>query len=186
MPAAGFPVQYKGIAPGAQVISVKALGATGGGLTSDVIAGIDWSITNKNTYNIRVINMSLGHPVFESYKTDPLCQAVERAVNAGIVVVVAAGNAGKGSAGNTVYGGINSPANDPSVITVGALDTHYTIARSDDTIASYSSRGPTVVDGLIKPDIVAPGNKVIAWPNRDSSLFTDYPANRVYAPGKHR
>ena len=77
-PGTGFPVQYKGIAYGAKVISVRVLGGDGVGLTSNVIAGLDWCITNKSYYNIRVINLSLGHPVFESYKTDPLCQAVER------------------------------------------------------------------------------------------------------------
>ena len=70
------------------------LGADGSGLTSDVIAGIDWAISHKQQYNIRVINLSLGHPVMEPAATDPLCEAVERAYEAGIVVVAAAGNAG--------------------------------------------------------------------------------------------
>jgi serine protease AprX len=103
-------------------------------------------------------------------------------VNAGIVVVVAAGNYGKGDIG-TVFGGITSPANDPLAITVGSVDTKGTVARSDDAVDSYSSRGPTAIDGLIKPDIVAPGNKIIAFPYYGSRLFQDYPANRVYAPG---
>jgi serine protease AprX len=182
-PGSGHAVKYMGVAPGAKVIGVRVLGSDGSGSTSDVISGIDWVISHKSTYNIRVINLSLGHPVFESYKTDPLCQAVERAVAHGIVVVVAAGNFGSNADGTTVYGGITSPANDPAVITVGAVDTHGTIARSDDTIASYSSRGPTAIDGLIKPDIVAPGNKVIAYPNRYSNLYLNNPSNRVYPKG---
>ena len=79
-PGTGFPVQYKGIAPGAHVISLRVLGADGSGLAGNVIAALDWCITNKSLYNIRVINLSLGQPVFESYTTDPFCQAVERAV----------------------------------------------------------------------------------------------------------
>ncbi|MEJ7711981.1 MAG: S8 family serine peptidase [Pyrinomonadaceae bacterium] len=93
-----------------------------------------------------------------------MCQAVGRAVDAGIVVVVAAGNWGKDSNGRTIYGGILSPANSPRVITVGATNTQWTNnrqsdVRSDDTVASYSSRGPTLADGLVKPDLIAPGNK---------------------------
>jgi subtilisin family serine protease len=131
----------------------------GVGTVANVIAGINWVIQNKSTYNIRVINLSLGTPIAQSYKTDPLCQAVGRAVDAGIVVVAAAGNWGKDSYGNTIYGGILSPANSPRVITVGAVNTQLTNKRSDDVVASYSSRGPTLVDGIVKPDLVAPGNR---------------------------
>jgi serine protease AprX len=73
------PLYTGGIAPGAQLINVRVLGGDGSGLTSDVIDGIDWAIANRAKYNIRVINLSLGHPVTESYTTDPLCEAVERA-----------------------------------------------------------------------------------------------------------
>jgi len=73
---------------------------------------------------------------------------------------VAAGNWGKDAQGHTIYGGILSPANSPRVITVGAVNTQQTAVRSDDTVATYSSRGPTLVDGTMKPDLVAPGNKL--------------------------
>ncbi len=86
--------QYAGIAPGAHIISLRALGADGSGDTSDVIAAIDWAIENRAQYGIRIINLSLSRPVFESYRTDPLCQAAKRAVDAGMVVVAAAGNHG--------------------------------------------------------------------------------------------
>ena len=96
------------------------------------------------TRNIRVINLSLGRPVYESYTLDPLCQAVEQAWKAGIVVVVAAGNEGRNNAANTSgYGTITAPGNDPYVITVGAMNTKGTPSRADDVIASYSSKGPT-------------------------------------------
>ena len=150
------------MAPGANLISLRVIGADGTGSTSDVIRAIHWAIRNKARYNIRVINLSLGHAVEESYKDDPLCEAVERAVNAGIVVVAAAGNRGKDDAGHSIYGGIESPGNDPYVITVGALNTHGTVARSDDELTTYSSKGPTAIDGLIKPDIAAPGNKIVS------------------------
>ena len=161
MPGSGFPERYRGVAPGSRLVSLKVLDGLGSGNTSDVLAALDWCIKNKDRYQIRVINLSLGHQPFESYKTDPLCQMVEACVRNGIVVVVAAGNYGKGADGTTVYGGITSPGNDPAAITVGAINCHGTITRRDDDVASYSSRGPTAIDGLIKPDLVAPGNKII-------------------------
>ena len=105
--------------------------------------------------------MSLGRPVRESYTKDPLCQAVEKAWKAGIVVVVAAGNEGRFQS-TSGYATITSPANDPLVITVGAMKTMATASRADDLIASYSSKGPTLIDHVVKPDIVAPGNRVIS------------------------
>ncbi len=115
------------------------------------------------------MNLSLGTAITQSYKTDPLCQAVAKAWDSGIVVVVAAGNWGKDSFGNTIYGGILSPANSPKVITVGATNTQQTNQRSDDVVTSYSSRGPTLVDGIVKPDLVAPGNMTGAAQTADSS-----------------
>ncbi|MGH9906035.1 MAG: S8 family serine peptidase, partial [Pyrinomonadaceae bacterium] len=155
---AGSPT-YGGVATGANIIDVRVLNSRGMGTVSNVIAGINWVIQNRATYNIRVMNLSLGTPITQSYKTDPLCQAVGRAVDAGIVVVVAAGNWGKDSFENTIYGGILSPANSPKVITVGETNTQQTNQRSDDVVTTYSSRGPTLVDGLVKPDLVAPGNQ---------------------------
>lgn len=128
---------FKGIAPGANIINLRALDQNGEGTDSGVIAAIGKAIQLKSTYNIRVINLSLGRPVYESYAVDPLCQAVEAAWRAGIVVVVAAGNNGR-----VGYGTINAPGNDPYVITVGAMKTMGTPQRSDDLVASYSSKGP--------------------------------------------
>src|SRR5438874_8671621 len=124
------------------------------GLESDVISAIQQAISLKNTYNIRVINLSLGHPVYESYTLDPLCQAVEAAWKAGIVVVTAAGNEGRNNdAGTQGYGTIAAPGNDPFVITVGAMNSQHTATRSDDIMTSYSSKGPTALDHIIKPDV---------------------------------
>src|SRR5204863_3858779 len=105
----------------------------GAGSDSSVIAAINRAIQLKNTYNIRVINLSIGRPIRESYKLDPLCQAVEQAWAAGITVVVAAGNNGRYSA-TKGYGTITSPGNDPYVLTVGATNTMYTNMLGDDHV----------------------------------------------------
>ena len=93
---------YTGIAPGANIINLRVLDSHGSGRASYVLAAVDWIMTNRADYNIRVVNMSLGMPAIDSYKNDPLCLAVRRMVDAGIVVVVAAGNTGKNSAGEKV------------------------------------------------------------------------------------
>ena len=113
-------------------------------------------------YNLRIINLSLGHPVLEAAADDPLCQAVQRAVDAGILVVAAAGNFGKTADGRPIVGGIVSPGNAPAALTVGALNTKGTVQRSDDVMATYSSRGPTMIDGVLKPELVAPGNRIVS------------------------
>src|SRR5438034_7006291 len=132
--------KYSGVAPGAYLVNLRVLGDDGSGTASDVIEAIDWAIDHRADYNIGVINLSLGAPVLQPDRDDPLCEAVERAVRAGITVVAAAGNFGKLPDGQAVRGGIVSPGNSPWAITVGALDTHGTPERSDDTVASYSSR----------------------------------------------
>src|SRR3989441_2976092 len=158
-----FSHTFKGIAPNANIINLRVLDQNGAGTDSSAIAAIQTAISLKSTYNIRVINLSLGRQFYESYTVDPLCQAVEAAWNAGIVVVAAAGNQGRSDSASTEgYGTIAAPGNDPYVITVGAMKTANTPTRSDDTIASYSSKGPTAFDYVVKPDIVAPGNQVIS------------------------
>ncbi len=169
-----YQTPFRGVAPQASLISLRVIGADGTGLTSDVIGAIQWAVRHRHQYNIRVINLSLGHAVEESYQDDPLCEAVERAVQAGIVVVAAAGNRGKNSAGESVYGTIESPANDPYAIAVGALNTHGTVQRSDDELASYSAKGPTAIDGLLKPDLAAPGNKIVSAEAAGSALAVQY------------
>lgn len=169
----------KGIAPDSSIVDLQVLDGTGAGTDSSVIAAIDRAIQLKTLLNIRVINLSLGRPIYETYKQDPLCQAVEAAWKAGIVVVVAAGNNGRdNSVGNDGYGTIQSPANDPYVITVGAMKAMGTYTRTDDLIASYSSKGPSGVDFVVKPDLVAPGNNVVSLKSRNSLLASD-PATAV-------
>jgi serine protease AprX len=115
-----------------------------------------------------------------SVATDPLCQAVERAWRAGIVVVVAAGNDGRNnSAGTQGYATITSPGNSPYAITVGAMKTMDTVLRVDDEIASYSSKGPTAIDHIVKPDLVAPGNRMISVNTAWQGISNEYPDNGV-------
>ena len=105
---------------------------------------------------------------------------MKAAWEAGIVVVAAAGNMGRdNSFENQGYGTVMSPGNSPYVITVGAMKTRTTPNRSDDHIASYSSKGPTVIDHIVKPDLVAPGNRISSV--RDGGyLTTTYPENNVH------
>jgi serine protease AprX len=174
-----------GSAPAVKLIDVRVLGATGVGYTSDVIAGIDWAVANRSKYGIRVINLSLGHAVSEPAAIDPLCQAVARAVQAGVVVVASAGNYGLTSAGDPVLGGISSPGNSPYAITVGSVDTKGTVDRSDDVVAAYSSKGPTRYDLAVKPDVVAPGTKVVSLEASGSYLSRTYPAWHIAGSGKN-
>ena len=175
-----YTATFKGIAPNARLINLRVLDENGQGQDSTVIQAIQEAISLKNTYNIRVINLSLGRPVFESYTLDPLCQAVEAAWQAGIVVVVAAGNNGRDdSLGTNGYATITAPGNDPYVITVGAMKTMGTATRGDDLIASYSSKGPSFIDHIVKPDIVAPGNRIISLLADRSQLEQGYAENLV-------
>lgn len=182
----GFSKTFMGIADNANLINLRVLDENGYGSDSEVIAAIQKAISLKRTYNIRVMNLSLGHPVYESYKLDPLCQAVEAAWKAGIVVVVAAGNEGRNDSAHTDgYGTIASPGDDPYVVTVGAMKPMGSATRADDQIASYSSKGPTLFDHIVKPDIVAPGNMMISvLDSSNATLVKAFPGN-IVAPGSY-
>ena len=176
---AGSDGTVKGVAPEADLVAVKVLSGNGGGSVSTVIAGLDWVGDNAQALNIRVVNLSLGAAPQESSNTDPLCAAVRRLVRRGVVVVVSAGNKGKDPSGVLRYGGISSPGNEASAITVGALNTWTTANRSDDTVCGFSSRGPTYIDNRRKPDLVAPGNRIVSVRSPGSYLDLNYPLNQV-------
>jgi subtilisin family serine protease len=161
-----------GVAPGASLYDVRVLNSDGIGDVGDALAGIDWVIYHAKEYNIRVLNISLATDSTDSYLTDPLCRAVRNAVAAGVTVVVAAGNFGYTADGRERYGSITSPGNEPSAITVGSANPHGSSNRGDDTVNFFSSRGPTrggildaagvrQHDNILKPDLVAPGNRLI-------------------------
>jgi serine protease AprX len=171
---------YVGVAPAVNLVDLRALDAFGAGTDSTVIAAIEQAIALQNRYNIQVINLSLGRGIAVSYTQDPLCQAVESAWQAGIVVVVAAGNYGRVSIdGSNGYGTITAPGNDPDVITVGALNSTGSSSQSAEIMTSYSSKGPTTYDHVVKPDIMAPGNNIVSLTAPGATLEALFPAQLV-------
>jgi serine protease AprX len=164
--------QKAGIAPGASLVVLKVLDANGQGSIANIIAALNWVAANYQTYNIRVVNMSVGARVKESYWTDPLTLATKKVADLGITVVAAAGNFGSNSLGQLQYGGIAAPGNAPWVLTVGASSTMGTVTRNDDTMASFSSSGPTPIDYSAKPDLVAPGVGTVSLAAVGSTFYT--------------
>jgi len=160
--------RYIGIAPEANLINLRVNDGTGAAPTSAIMNAILWAVLNKDTFNIRVMNLSLQATVQEGYQTSPIDAAVEYAWLKGIVVVVAAGNNGPNSA-------LYAPANDPYVITVGATDDHGSATAADDTLAGFSTYGVTQ-DGFSKPDFVAPGRRIITTLAPNSNFALNYPA----------
>jgi serine protease AprX len=148
--------RYMGVAPKANLVSVKVSDDSGDTTVLDVIYGLQFAVDHRDDMGIRVVNLSLSSAAAESYRTDPLDAASEAAWFAGIVVVAAAGNDGLNSDSVSF-----APGNDPFVITAGALDDKGTSILTDDIVAGWSSRGVTQ-DGFTKPDVLAPGNKLVA------------------------
>ncbi|MBI3977089.1 MAG: S8 family peptidase [Chloroflexi bacterium] len=163
--------KYIGIAPEANIINLRVSDELGMSYLSDVVNAINWAVDNRQTYTIRVMNLSLVSSVAESATTSVLDAAVERAWLSGIFVVVAAGNYGP----NTL---LYPPANDPFVVTVGAADTMGTLNQADDTIAWWSSYG-TTQDGYTKPDVAAPGRWIIAPMASKTATLVQAAPNRV-------
>jgi serine protease AprX len=162
---------YEGAAPETRLVSVKVAGWDGATDVSTVIAGLQWVVSNRARFNIRVVNLSWGTDGTQGYGVDPLDRAVERAWAAGLIVVVSAGNQGPAT------GTIAKPADDPFVITVGAADTNGSASSSDDTIAPFSSSGPTA-DGVAKPDVLAPGVSIVSDRAPGSTIDAFRPAAR--------
>jgi serine protease AprX len=161
---------YVGVAPRANIISVKVSDNSGVSTSSNLVAGMQWIYENKDTYNIRVVNISLNSSTASNYNSDPIDAAAEILWFNGIVVVA--------SAGNTGSTGLTAPANDPFVITVGAADDHGTNGMTDDTMASFSAYG-TTSNGVSKPDLVAPGVNIVSRRSNSSALAASHPSNRV-------
>jgi serine protease AprX len=168
--------RFAGIAPEAGLVSVRVLDDVGRGRSSDALAGLEWVLAHKDQYGIRVLNLSLGHPVFEAPELDPLVQAVDALWDAGVVVVCSAGNDGRSG-----HGTITSPCNSRKVVTVGALNDHGTLDTTYHTVTTYSSRGPSRVNLVAKPDLIAPGNRIVSTLAAGSYLDVTYPERRVAA-----
>lgn len=165
---------YMGVAPEANLIDVRVMNDRGHGNTSNVVQGLQWVFNNRAFYNIRIVNLSLNSRIPESYHKSALNAALEVLWFNQIVVVVSAGNGGK----QRLY----PPANDPFVITVGAVDDKGTVSTTDDTLSPFSAYGMTA-DGFLKPDLVAPGSNIISLlASDDSNLTTAYPNNVIIAP----
>ncbi len=162
--------QWKGVAPGANLVSVKVAGTDGSTDVSVVIAGLQWVVANKALYIIRVLNLAFGTDSQQSYSIDPLDYAVEQAWFSGVVVVASAGN--RGPSANTV----NKPGDDPFIVTVGAADNHNTTDRSSVTVAPFSSWG---TPGYSKPDVIAPGITIVSLRAAGSSIDTAFPDARI-------
>jgi subtilisin family serine protease len=162
---------FLGMAPDAHIVNVKVADSEGATDVSQVIAAIDWVVQHRydNDLNIRVLNLSFGTDGVQDYQLDPLAHAAEVAWRKGLVVVVAAGNGGYGSAK------LNNPAYDPYVMAVGAADGNGTYVAADDTIPEFSSCG----DALRGPDLVAPGKSVVSLRSFLSSADRLYPEARV-------
>ncbi|MFA5526992.1 MAG: S8 family peptidase [Peptostreptococcales bacterium] len=167
--------KYAGIAPKANIIAIKVLDSAGSGNTSNILAGLQWVIDNKEKYNIRIVNMSLGTPADSSHREDPLAKGASAAVAAGLSVIVAGGNSGPNRKT------INSPGISPDVITVGAIDDNRTTSFYDIFVADFSSRGPTP-SGFSKPDIMAPGVDIMSLSNKQLNGYASHSGTSMATP----
>ena len=167
--------KYIGVAPESNILAIKALNKNGSGSTSSIIEAISYIVESKDQYNTKIVNFSMGTPANNSCNKDPLCRAVEKAIQSGIVVVAAAGNSGPGR------GTIVSPGISKNVITVGAVDHKGTVDTSDDSIAPFSSRGPTL-EGFKKPDLYAPGVNINSLSNTKLDTYSSLSGTSMATP----
>lgn len=165
--------RYVGVAPQANIINVKVGDDAGFATVSDVINGLQFVLDNQARYNIRVVNLSLRSDVAQSYTTDPLDAAVELLTFRGILVVVAVGNTGMVSDAVSY-----APANDPFVLSIGAVDDMSTPDYKDDVVPAWSSRGLTQ-DNIQKPDVYVPGRRLVSVLSPGSVLATMFPQNII-------
>ena len=170
---------YRGMAPGARIVSIKVATADGGTDVTQVIAAIDWVVQHAHDHglNIRVLNLSYGTNSTQSYLTDPLAYAVEQAWKHGIVVVAAAGNTGFQRGHGAP--GLADPAYDPYVIGVGASDSNGTASIADDSIPSFSASAATFF--AKNPDFVAPGAHLQGLRVPNSSIDVNHPEGMLDA-----
>jgi hypothetical protein len=163
---------FRGVAPSARLVDIRVLDQNGDGTLHNVVAGFDWLLKNRSALAIRVLNLSFGTRQRYSYHDDLLAALAESAWFAGITVVAASGNDGP------VPGTIATPGADPFIITAGSYDDQGTPSTQDDRESAFSSRGPTV-DGFAKPDVLAPGRRVISLRANGSQLELTRPERVV-------
>jgi serine protease AprX len=175
--AAGSAPHHAGAAPTAGIVSIDVMDDQGMARTSDVIAGAQWILRNRHAYDIRVANFSLHSASPSSFRWDPLDKALERLWLAGVVVVTSAGNYANGHQTRIAYG----PANDPFVITVGALDLHNSASPERASVPPWSAWGYTY-DGFAKPELSAPGRRLLGPVPAGSTLATQRPGQVVQSP----
>ena len=152
---AGHGTEFRGVAPDARLVDIRVLDQSGVGTLRSVVAGFEWLLDNRGALGIRVLNLSFGTTQTSSYHADLLAALAESAWFAGITVVAAAGNDGDD------IGTISTPGADPFIITAGSFDDQGTRNDQDDRQSAFSSRGPTK-DGFTKPDVLAPGRRVVS------------------------
>jgi serine protease AprX len=174
--AAGSAPRYTGAAPTAGIVSLDVMDDQGMARTSDVIAGAQWILAHQVEYDIRVANFSLHSATASSFRWDPLDKAVEKLWFAGVTVVTSAGNDGQ-SENKPVRMGF-APANDPFVLTVGALDLHNSTNTEQTGVAPWSAWGYTY-DGFAKPELSAPGRGITGPVPSGSTLAVDRKAQLV-------
>ncbi|MGB4440071.1 MAG: S8 family peptidase [Sedimentibacter sp.] len=167
--------KYKGIAPEANILSIKVLDENGNGSTSNILSTVQWIIENKEVYKTRIINFSLGAIAQYRERRDPLVKAANRAIDNNLIVVAAVGNSGPMR--NTIL----SPATSRHVISVGALNDNRTTEMNDGNIAEFSSRGPTL-DRIRKPDLIAPGVNITSLSNKNLTGYTALSGTSMSAP----
>ncbi len=165
------PRKFAGMAPEAHIVNVKAGASDGSVDVSQVVAAIDWVVTNKDSHDIRVLNLSYGTLSEQSVRLDPLAHAVQNAWRAGIVVVIAAGN--DGDEGPSP---LNMPAADPYVIAVGSADHNGSSRLADWTMGSWTNTGTA----QRRPDVLAPGKSTVSLRVPGSAIDETYPEGRVH------
>ena len=169
----GQDEEWNGIAPDVDLVIGRVADENGFATYERVVQGVQWVIEKKEQHNIRVLNFSMSSTARSPYWADPVNQALMQAWQAGIVVVVAAGNGGPSALTMGV------PGNNPYVVTVGSFTDAYTPHDwSDDYIPTFSSAGPTL-DGFVKPDLIAPGGHIISLMPADARLAQIKPENWV-------
>jgi serine protease AprX len=174
--AAGDAPRHAGAAPDAGIVSVDVMDDRGMARTSDVIAAAQWILHNRKQYDIRVVNFSLQSASPSSFRWDPLDKAIERLWFSGLVVVTSAGNYGNGHSTRVAYG----PANDPFVISVGALELNGSAEPARATAPKWSTWGYTY-DGFAKPELSAPGRSLVGPVPANSTLVRERPGQVVAA-----